>query len=210
NVAHWQSQSDQRNILHVARVPVLFGAGFDEQEEVVIGANRAILAENPDAKLAWVEHTGAAIGAGRQDLKDLEFQMETHGLQLLVARPGAQSATGEALDGAKETSQLSMIADALQDCLEESMGLMGQYAGEDTEAVVNVNQEFGVEMMTAQELTLLLNAVNTGNLSRQTFLEEMARRGMLRPDLDVGKEVDRIGTQTPALTGEPIDLGDDE
>ena len=28
NLAHWQSYSDQRNILHYARVPFLFGSGF--------------------------------------------------------------------------------------------------------------------------------------------------------------------------------------
>lgn len=31
NVAHWQDGSDQRNILHIARVPILFASGIDEE-----------------------------------------------------------------------------------------------------------------------------------------------------------------------------------
>ena len=192
NVAHWQSQSDQRNILHVARVPILFGKGFGEGEDLTIGSSKAVMAQDPEAELEWVEHTGAAIGAGRQDLKDLEFQMETHGLQLLVQK-GNQSATGEALDAKKETSQLAMMADALKDCLEQAFAFMADLGGIQSDSIeVNVNKEFGVSMLTAQELTAMLGAVNTGNLSRETFLSELKRRGFVRDDLDVDAEIEAI------------------
>lgn len=208
NVAHWQSQSDQRNILHFARVPVLFQSGIsDDDGPVVISAGMVSTATDPNADMKWVEHSGSAIGAGRQDLKDLEFQMEAHGLQLLAARPGAQSATGEALDAAKETSALAMTADQLQDALEQALQWMLAYAGAEQEITVKVNKDFGVTMMTAQELGVLLNAVNTGNLSRQTFIAEMARRGAIRGDIVAEEEEDRIGTADPALTGEGLELG---
>jgi len=171
NVAHWQSQSDQRNILHFARVPILVRTGVDsETAPLVIGSGTSMDLSDPAAKVFFAEHSGQAAGAGRQDLKDLEFQMETHGLQLLTARPGAQSATGEALDAAKETSQLAMIADSLQDALEEALAIMCEFGGLGEQSIsVTVNKDFGVGMMTAQEMAVLLNAVQTGNLSRATF-----------------------------------------
>ena len=98
NVAHWQSQSDQRNILHYARTPILFGAGMDDDEDIVVASSSMVKASDPQASLAWVEHSGQAIGAGRQDLKDLEFQMEALGLQLLVQKAGQQSVTGDVQD----------------------------------------------------------------------------------------------------------------
>jgi hypothetical protein len=86
NVAHWQSQSDQRNILHVARVPILFGAGIPDDVEgqpgFKVSAGSFTRATDPAAKLMFVEHSGAAIGAGDADLKNLEFQMQAMGLQL--------------------------------------------------------------------------------------------------------------------------------
>lgn len=198
NVAHWQSQSDQRNILHAARVPILVRTGVDEETaQIEIGAGVAMDLSNEAGKVFWAEHSGRAIGAGRQDLKDLEFQMETFGLQLLAAR--AQSATGEALDAKKETSQLAMIADALKDCLERVLAWMCDMGGLGIEPTVYVNKEFGVSMLTAQELTALLSAVNTGNLSRRTFLAEMQRRGAISEDVLLDDEEDRIEADSEGL-----------
>ena len=194
NIAHWQSQSDQRNILHYARVPILFAAGINSEDKITVSASTASTASDPNAKLTGVEHSGAAIGAGRQDLKDLEFQMEAYGLQLLVTKP-QQSATGEALDAAKETSTLSMTADQLQDALEQALGWMCVYGGLGNVAPeVEVNKEFGVTTMTAQEATVLLQAVNTGNISKETFIAEMVRRGMI-DTVNPADEIDRIGVE---------------
>jgi hypothetical protein len=192
NIAHWQSQSDQRTILHFARVPILFGSGMPSDKIITIGASSAVMAEDASATLQWVEHSGHAIGAGRQDLKDLEFQMETFGLQLLIARPGGQSATGENLDAQKETSILAMTADQLQDALERALGWMAAYGGIDGQPTAKVNKEFGVSMMDAQEITALLSAVNSGMLSRETFIGELARRGAIRPETVVDEELQRI------------------
>lgn len=209
NIAHWQSQSDQRNILHFARVPILHASGRNEEDgSIVISSATAVTSSDPEARLEWVEHSGAAIGAGRQDLKDLEFQMEAFGLQLLVNKPGGQSATGEMLDAKKETSTLAMTADQLQDALELALGWMAEYGGlGDISPSVTVNKDFGVSVISAQEMLAMLQAVNTGNLSRDTFLSELARRGFLRSDLDAEEEAERIGTTPPSLTGEGLDLG---
>ena len=205
NIAHWQSQSDQRNILRAARVPILHISGRTSDDgEVVIGATTAIMSGDTDARLEWVEHTGAAIGAGRQDLKDLEFQMEAHGLQLLVTKPSAQSATGEARDAMKETSTLSALADALQDTAERVLGWMAELGGVPFEPVVAVNKEFGLTAMTAQEFQVLLTAVNTGNLSRSTFLAECARRGMISSDVDIEDEIERIEDEGGDLMVPPL------
>ena len=44
NLAHWQSASDQRHILHVARVPFLFGRGLSEGEIDLLLANDIAIA----------------------------------------------------------------------------------------------------------------------------------------------------------------------
>lgn len=205
NIAHWQSQSDQRNILHYARVPILFGAGMDAKASITIGATEAVMATDSQATLQWVEHTGKSIEAGRQDLKDLEFQMETFGLQLLTARANAQTATGEALDANKETSQLAMTADALKDALEQALEWMGMYGGFDAPVEVEVNKDFGVSFMTAQEVSALLQAVKDGALSRESFLKELIRRGALRSDLDADEEADRIAEDDIAGSDDETD-----
>lgn len=199
NVEHWQSASDQRNILHAARVPILFAAGHEEDGPLKISAGTATTTRNPEAKLQWVEHSGAAIGAGRDDLKDIEFQMQVLGLQLLVA--GTETATGAALDAAKETAPLAMMADNLKDALEQALRWFTMYQGAETEVTVRVNTDFGVSIMTAQEMTALMGAVNTGLMSKERFLKEMARRGFVAEDIDIEEELELIDAEIPTELG---------
>jgi hypothetical protein len=191
NVAHYQSQSDQRNILHVARVPILYGAGFEAADTIEIGASSMVRTSNPDARLEYVEHSGQAISSGDKDLQNLEFQMQTMGLQLLVSQPG-QTATGEIRDDAKEMSPLAMMAQALADALETALGFMAQYIGlgADAGGSVEVNTDFGV--VGSADTTTLLSAVNAGQISRLTFWRELQRRAVLADDFDPEAEAQRL------------------
>lgn len=202
NVAHWQSASDQRNILHVARVPILFGAGFTESDKLVVSANTFTKASDPAASLQWVEHSGSAIGAGRDDLNDLIFQMQTLGLELLIPKPGGDSATGAAIDDAKMNAPLAIMADNLGDALEIAFKFAAQFAGlgDDMGGTVVVNKDFGVSMRDASDITALLSAVTAGKLSRETFWDELLRRGVLKEGFNPEVEKDRIEQ-------DPEDLG---
>ena len=205
NIAHWQSQSDQRHILHFARVPILFASGRGDDEPLIISANQAVTSINPEASLEWVEHSGAAIGAGRTDLQDLQYQMQALGLQLLVA--SHETATGAVLDSAKETSTLSMMADNLKDALEQALEWMAFYAGDPEQNItVDVNKDFGIVPLTAQEVQVMQADVNLGLLSKEAYYAERKRRGFLNPDLDTQTDMDIIASAPPDLQGEGLDL----
>ena len=207
NVEHWQSASDQRNILHFARVPILHATGRNTEDgPLEISAGTATTSTNPAAKLEWVEHSGQAIEAGRNDLKDIEFQMQVLGLQLLVA--GTETATGASLDAAKETAPLAMMADNLKDALEQALRWFTMYQGSEQEFTVKVNKDFGVSMLSAQELTVMLTAVNTGNMPRRVFVEEMKRRGFIAEDTDTEGYLDGLDSQPPDLAGDRLELND--
>ena len=189
NIEHWQSASDQRNILHAARVPILFATGRDDDEgPLVVSTGVAVTSRNTDAVLEWVEHSGEAIGAGRQDLEDIKFEMQILGLQLLVA--GSETATGASLDAAKETAPLAMMADGLKDALEQALAWISMYQGSEQKFTVTVNKDFGVAAMTAQEVTAMLGLVNQGLMSKAGVLRELARRGFIAEDTDIDAELD--------------------
>ena len=205
NIAHWQSQSDQRHILHFARVPILFASGRGEDEPLVISASQAVTSRDADAKLEWVEHSGQAIGAGRTDLQDLQYQMQALGLQLLVA--SHETATGAVLDSTKETSTLSMMADNLKDALEQALTWVAFYAGEPEQNItVEVNKDFGIVPLTAQEVQVMQQDVALGLLSKEAYYAERIRRGFLSPDLDTQADMDIIASAPPDLQGEGLDL----
>ncbi len=208
NIAHWQSASDQRNILHVARVPLLVFLGFipgGEEGEEKAAANSAIATEKPknEADVKFVEHSGAAIEAGRNDLKDLEQRMVTLGVELTWKPTNNNTgATGAALDHGKVTTPLAMMANSLKDALEQALKFMAKYKGGDEGGSVEVNKDFGVSLLGQGDLTFLLNAVNTGQISHETFIKECIRRGIFMDDLDPEDEAERIKDEAP----EPIEL----
>jgi hypothetical protein len=208
NVAHWQSQSDQRNILTIARVPILFGSGIQEETVLEIGASSMVRVSDPNATLQLVEHTGAAIGAGDKDLLNLQYQMQACGLQLLVENPG-QTATGEMRDDVKENSALAHMVAALQDALELSFGFMAEYIGlgKDAGGSLSVNTDWGVTGRMS-DIQWLTSAVISRKIDDQTYIEELKRRSALGDAVDVETVLHRI--DTAGLAGGPtMDLHDD-
>lgn len=192
NITHWQSSSDQRNILHVARVPILFLSGVTDDVNLLVGAGQLTRASDPDAKMSFVEHSGAAIGSGKEDLKELEFQMQAMGLQLLQAQP-SQTATGEVRDDVKENSRLSRMADALKDGLENAlmyMAMLGGVAGQEPSVIVN--KDFGITARGAVDIQALISAWQGGLLSAETVINEFVRRGFIADNVTPEDEAVRL------------------
>src|SRR5690606_23373074 len=121
NVEHWQSKSDQRNVLTVSRFPILAAAGVPADQKVTIGPNNFLTTDDVQGKWYYVEHTGAAIAAGQTDLESLEDQMATYGAEYMRKRPGDETATGRALDSAESSSYLAATVRDFQDCVELAM-----------------------------------------------------------------------------------------
>jgi hypothetical protein len=205
NVAHWQSSSDQRNILHVARVPILFMAGFDADATIEIGASKAVRTTNGQAKMEYVEHTGSAIGAGQTDIDKIEQQMQAMGLQLLIDKPGGQSATGEIRDDAKENSPLAMMADALGDAIEQAFAFMAEFIGlgKDKGGSVEVNTDFGLSSMDVPQVVACFSA---GLIDAQTAVDELKRRNFLSGDVDAEVVMERLANQTRLEAKQAMEL----
>jgi len=182
NLAHWQSSSDQRHILHVARVPILFGRNLKVGADgVEIGPNRLILGEGDGADLKYVEHGGAAIEAGRQDLADLEDRMAIMGLDLMMRRTGGVTATERAIDSARADSALAALVRAVEEGLTAALGLCARWLDLPAAAAgrVVVEPDTGLDAREAEEIDLLLKARLAGEIDRPTFLAEIRRRGVL-------------------------------
>jgi hypothetical protein len=196
NVAHWQSDSDQTNILHVARVPILFAAGFDKENSIAIGAGVAVKNDRAEAKLTYVEHTGAAIEAGRESLKDMEDRMSMMGAQLLVRRQVAATATEKAIDSNEADSLLTGMALGLQDSLEQALALVAKWEGLDAGGSVEVCTDY-CESLDGMSVEELMRARELGVLSAETVFGELQRRGIINEDLDWEKELAQLKKEGP-------------
>ena len=204
NLCHWQSSSDQRHILHVARVPILFGSGLSQDEKgdkIEIGPNRLVMGPE-GSRLEYVEHAGASIQAGRTDLQDLEDQMRLMGYELTLPRQsGDVTATAKAIDTADANSALEEIAGRFKDCLELALrhtanmyGISGDSGGS-----VVLNSDFNLTPAEDADLQALQAARNFGDLSRETLWSEWKRRGLLSDDFNAVEEAERLEQEGPGL-----------
>ena len=208
NVAHWQSSSDQRNILTHSRFAMLAASGYNKEQdgEVVVGPNRVLTSTDPNGKWYYVEPTGAAIAAGRQDLEDLKTEMAMNGLTMLLPRTGDQTATGRVLDYSEANSPLQAMALGLGDALEQALQIMADWAGLPGGGSVTINANFGLSLQHAQDVSNLVALRAAGEISQVTLWAEMKRRGVLADDFDPETEAQRLNDERPPLGGASMDL----
>ncbi|WP_447801199.1 DUF4055 domain-containing protein [Pseudomonas kilonensis] len=210
NVKHWQSQSDQDNILHVIRVPILVRIGvqamFDNQGKPVppeFKVGTGALTDLPkDGDLKYVEHTGAAVKAGREALQDLLDEMRMAGAKLLTPEKSAtKTATQADEEAAQELSPLARMANHFADCLAQLLQFMADYRGLGDGGTVEMRGNFDVDYMPEVSLPTLVAMANAGMLSKETLFAEMQRRGVISDEYDWTQELGKIESQGPALGG---------
>lgn len=208
NVKHWQSQSDQDNILHVIRVPILVRIGvqatFDNQGKPVppeFKVGTGSLTDLPmNGDLKYVEHTGAAVKAGREALQDLLDEMRMAGAKLLTPEKSAtKTATQADEEAAQELSPLARMANHFADCLAQLLQFMADYRGLGDGGTVEMRGNFDVDYMPEVSLPTLVAMANAGMLSKETLFAEMQRRGVISDEYEWANELAKIEGQGPAL-----------
>ncbi len=198
NVKHWQSQSDQDTILHVARVPILAMIGAESDTELTVGASTAVRLP-PEADLKFVEHSGAAIEAGETSLDKLRDQMIQTGAELLVRREsGDVSATEATNDAEANKSDLQRIAENFEDALDQALWFTAQFMGLPDGGSVELFDDYGAATLSDASAQLIRDLQQGGLISKETAINELKRRGVLAESVDPATEADKVAEDGPA------------
>ena len=201
NINWWQSNSDQNTILTVARFPLLALSGGDEEEAIMeIGPRRLLFTPDPRGKFYYVEHTGQAIEAGRNQLKDLEDQMAHYGAEFLRRRPGRETATARALQSAEATSPLEDAAMRFNAALAHVKALLSKWVGLEDTGTITVASDFEPIGLADSGLEFLDKARERGDLSKSDHFEEFRLRGVLRQEFDMEKNDKALQAEPPPPT----------
>lgn len=191
NVRHWQSTSDQINILTVARFPMLAcsGATADNGGAMKIGPRQVLGIREPNGKFYYVEHDGRAIKSGADDLQDLEEKMAAYGAEFLRRKLAGVTATERALDLAETMSTLRDTANRFADGVGRLLELTGRWLRMSGPCgSVRINTDYIQRAEDDVDLQILTTAYEAGALTHLTYLKELQRHDVLSPDLDLEKE----------------------
>jgi hypothetical protein len=204
NVQHWQCLSDYQNSVHVATIPFLLTKGLKAQldddgnpKELVIDVNAGIVATNPDATVEWVEVSGAALAAARENIDSLVSEMEKLGTTLCTQTPGGVTATEKSVNAAEANSTVKAWALALQDAVNSAVAFTAEYLGEPAQALAQVNTEYADDYASDTTFSSVLEAHKLGVIDAETVIAEGKRRNIFDPSAEI---------QVPA-DAEPVQAG---
>jgi hypothetical protein len=221
NLAHWQSYSDQRNILRISRFGILFGSGLPkkmaEAGSLNVGPSKAFLVSEDNAELKYVEHSGKSIESGAKDLEDIEVKMEILGQQPLMRSAPMSTATAKKIDESRNVSQLKSWVVQLEDGIERSLNMSCEWRKIDPpkDMKVDIFKDFEISLYGGTDKELLLKARTEGEITRERWLREEQRRGVFSGDMDPAEEAklvedESIGDLKRIVAEEPEDDEDNE
>ena len=224
NLAHWQSYSDQRNILRFSRFGLIFGKGLPEKMvelgTLEIGPTKAFLTDKENADMKYVEHSGKSMEAGQKDIEDIEQKMRVLGNQPLM-KDLPNTATAERLDEGRTVSQLQAWIRALERGIMQVLKLACEWrkVTPPDDMKVEIYSDFEAVVLGGSDKKLLLDMrQGTGGpqITRERFLREQKRRGVFSQDMDPeeeskaveSEEVDNLKNSLEGLDEEEIEEED--
>ncbi|MCW9731921.1 DUF4055 domain-containing protein [Avibacterium sp. 20-15] len=194
NIKHWQSQSDQDNILNTARVPLLarFGVNQDptSPNTMQIGGSLIDLPENGD--LRYIEHSGNAIGAGQESLKMLESQIQMAGASLLVKSEIAMTDSQTKEEHDKLISKLRLYANRFEDVLDLTLEYVGKWLGVEKAGSVEITGNIDSDIDANSSIESIIKLQAAGIISAQTAFSEAKRRGLISDNVEWEDEQARL------------------
>lgn len=169
NVRHWQSYSDQSNLLHYARFPILFATGIDDRDsqgkpvQIEIGANTVLRTNNPNADLKFVEHTGKAVDSGWQDIDRLEETMSVFGPAVAINNTGGSTtATEWVIRASSLNSTLYTLAEQIEAAFTQLMAFTIPYLNEPSFPTIELEPKvLNIPESTSNPASTTVNNVST-------------------------------------------------
>ena len=200
NLAHWQSYSDQRNILRFTRFGIIFGKGLPdkmvEMGTLQLGPTKAYLVTDKDADMKYVEHSGKSIEAGQKDIEDIEQKMRVLGNQPLMKNL-PNTATAEKIDEDRTVSQLQSWVRALVRGIRQALELACEWRKIDPpeDMGIEIYSDFEAVVLGGADKGHILKARQSGEITRERYLREAQRRGVYSEDMDPEEEAAAAGAE---------------
>ena len=209
NIRHYQISADMDNSLHVAAVPRLFFFGCNPEDIGQVGSvDEAVCISSPEARAEWSSPSPAAFQPNFERLQSLVAEMMQLGLSTMTTQKNVgESAEAKRLDRSQGDSQLSILAQNLQQALDGALRLHCAYMGLDPAKAptITVNRDFDLSTMDPAMIGALTAVVNAGKLSTETFLHLLHQGEIGLPDdWTVEAEVERLDGEFSQQAQRPV------
>ena len=192
NLKTYQVQSDLDNQLHISAVPMLAFFGFPSAaEEVSAGPGEAI-AFPADGRAEYIEPKGTSFDHQFKRLEQIAGQINELGLSAVLGQKlSAETAEAKRIDRSQGDSTMQVVAQNVQDMIDNSLQFHAQYLGNTTAAGSSyVNRDFLGARLDPQEVGSLLQLYTAGTITQETLLNQLSEGEVLGDEFDVDAELE--------------------
>ena len=192
NLKVYQVQSDLDNQLHISAVPMLAFFGFPSAaEEVSAGPGEAI-AFPAEGKAEYIEPKGTSFDYQFRRLEQIAAQINELGLSAVLGQKlSAETAEAKRIDRSQGDSTMMVIAQNVQDMIDNCLQYHAQYLGQAAAAgSCYVNRDFIGARLEPQEIQSLLQLYTAGTITQETLLRQLSDGEVLGDDFNVDEELE--------------------
>jgi hypothetical protein len=191
NLKTYQIQSDLDNQLHISAVPMLAFYGFPQSgEEVTAGPGEAI-AFPSEGRAEYIEPSGRSYDAQFKRLEQAASQINELGLAAVLGQKlSAETAEAKRIDRSQGDSTMMVVAQQMQDMIDNSLLFHAKYLGTNESGSSFVNRDFLADRLDPQEVGSLLQLYTAGTISQETLLKQLESGEVLGDEFDVEEELE--------------------
>lgn len=198
NLKAYQVQSDLDNQLHISAVPMLAIFGFPQSAEEISAGPGEAMALPEGASAQYIEPSGNSYSAQFQRLDQIASQINELGLAAVLGQKlSAETAEAKRIDRSQGDSTMMVIAQQMQDMIDNCLRFHAQYMQQPQAGSSFVNRDFLSTRLEPQEIQSLLQLYTAGTITQETLLNQLSAGEVLGDDFNVEEELD--ATQSGGL-----------
>jgi hypothetical protein len=192
----WQKRSDLDRKTHVALVPILHRICTKDEadNQTEIGVARLMYTQMPEGKAEWIETKGDGVmKLAFEELQELGHAIRRAGLQPLLDKDTtAKTATEVNTHSRDANCALGKMAQSFRDTLASAALSTARMLGEKTGGTFEVTDKFVLTQLEAADLQAIDSARKAGDMSWETRMVELHRRGVLGDTWSIEEEKKRL------------------
>jgi hypothetical protein len=209
NLKTYQVQSDLDNILHISCIPMLAFFGFPSAAEEVSAGPGEALAFPAEGKAEYIEPKGTSFDYQFKRLEQIAAQINELGLSAVLGQKlSAETAEAKRIDRSQGDSTMMVIAQNVQDMIDNCLQYHAQYLGQAAAAgSCFVNRDFIGARLEPQEIQSLLQLYTAGTITQETLLRQLSDGEVLGDDFNVDEELEATSNAGLDLPATRLDNG---
>jgi hypothetical protein len=206
NLAHYRTNADFKHSLHMSSLATAYITGWENEEaEMRVGALTAWVIPPADARVGYLEPSGAGWQGMQDDMRATEAQMAVLGARLLEPqRRTIEAAETHQIRQSAELSIMEAYALAASALITKALRCHAWWAGatddpDDAGITFTLNTDFLPTTIDAPTLTALTAAWQAGAVTQEDLYYNLVRGNVVQPGVPFAEWQRTLQAQVPAI-----------